>query len=67
MREDLDVISNELFRKLEKILEDAETSSESKSSIANKSKQENVEKRPNQLKYVLKLDYFIKNVCRKQS
>lgn len=44
MREDLDIISNELFNKLEKILEDAETSSESKSSMVIKLKKENVQK-----------------------
>lgn len=46
MREDLDTISDELFKKLEKILDDAETdtSSESKSSVVSKPQDENCRK-----------------------
>lgn len=50
MREDLDIISNELFDKLEKILEDADISSESKSSITLQSELENTDITRNHLK-----------------
>lgn len=43
MREDLDTISDDLFKELDKILDDAGTSSESKTSITNKPKHESVE------------------------